>query len=186
MTDPTAKPWWQSRTIIGALVSLLAVLAGAIGLPLTETDQVQLTNVLVALGGAAGTLLTILGRIRASRPVKGGGVPPLAAFALMAALGLGGPVACAYTAAETPAQKIYAIQSDYQAVQRVATAYLETDRAGTEVVAAIRRLDAAAYSAVGEARRAVRVGDSPAIPAALAAARHAVMAFSDYMRERRP
>lgn len=68
------KPWWQSRTILGAGVAAGSVLGGiAFGFSLDgETQQLltdQTTAFVVAGGALGGTLLSIWGRFKASRPV---------------------------------------------------------------------------------------------------------------------
>lgn len=63
------KTWYQSRTIWGALVAILASLAHAGGFSLTATDQGQIADALVSLVGAAGGLVAIWGRVRATSKV---------------------------------------------------------------------------------------------------------------------
>lgn len=68
------KPWWQSRTIIGAGIAGGSILGGiGFGFSLdAETQRLvadQTTAFLVAGGALGGTLLTIYGRFAASRPV---------------------------------------------------------------------------------------------------------------------
>lgn len=62
-----AKPWWQSRTILGALVVMLAQVARLAGL---EIDSAALTDVLLGLAELAGAALTLYGRLRATQPVR--------------------------------------------------------------------------------------------------------------------
>lgn len=64
------KTWYQSRTIWGALVAILASLAHAGGFSLTAADQGQMADALVSLAGAAGGLLAIWGRLRATSKVN--------------------------------------------------------------------------------------------------------------------
>lgn len=92
-------------------------------------------------------------------------------MAVLLALALG---ACAAQEAETPAQTVYALQSDYAAAQVAALGYLESAAPTPTVVAAIRDADAAAMDALTAAQTAVRAGDNPALPALIATARHAV------------
>ena len=68
------KPWWQSRTIVGAGIAGGSVLGGiAFGFSLdSETQQLltdQTTAFVVAGGALGGTLLSIWGRFNASRQV---------------------------------------------------------------------------------------------------------------------
>lgn len=69
-----AKPWWQSRTMIGAAVTGGSVLGGlAFGLTLdAETQRVladQATTWIIATSMLGGTVLTIVGRARATKAV---------------------------------------------------------------------------------------------------------------------
>ncbi|QRI64383.1 hypothetical protein JQ506_05085 [Shinella sp. PSBB067] len=64
------KAWYQSRTVWGALIAILASLAHAIGVEVTAGDQAELADLLVAAVGAAGGLMALVGRISASRRVK--------------------------------------------------------------------------------------------------------------------
>lgn len=105
---------------------------------------------------------------------------------LVLGLAFGGPVACGtvqVTRADgsTPAQTVYAIQSDYNAALSAAVEYVESGRASPEARKAIVRLDDVAYSAIAAAREAVRSGDPPTIPAAIAAARAAVAELVAYV-----
>lgn len=60
------KPWYNSRTIWGALVAVAASLGGMIGVPVDVADQAELTDLIlqaVSLGGAA---LALIGRMAAT------------------------------------------------------------------------------------------------------------------------
>ena len=61
-----AKPFWQSRTIIGAVVTLAAMLAG---FRHVKIDVANLTDILADLAGVVGTLLVIWGRFKATKPI---------------------------------------------------------------------------------------------------------------------
>lgn len=65
--DQDAKPIWQSRTIIGAAVTVFALVAGFKNF---KVDVGNLTEILVQVAGLVGTALAIYGRIKATRPVK--------------------------------------------------------------------------------------------------------------------
>lgn len=59
------KPWWLSKTIIGALVTLIGTAVG-----MDADGMQQLTGELVTLAGAA---LAVYGRIKANTPIRGVG-----------------------------------------------------------------------------------------------------------------
>jgi hypothetical protein len=62
-----AKPFWQSRTIIGAVVALVALFAGFRNV---KIDAANLTDILVQVAGLVGTALAIWGRFQATQPIK--------------------------------------------------------------------------------------------------------------------
>jgi hypothetical protein len=181
----TSKALWQSRTIVGLVIAALAMVLDRWGYRIDPALQGDLVNLIAMIGEVGGLAVAAWGRVVASKSIRVTGAGP-AALAVLLVLGLAtaGPIACASLAGETPAQKVYGIQADYMAAQEVAAAYLDSGRADAEAVLRIKQLDAAAWSAVGEARRAVRAGDSPALPAAMAAARHAVAALAAYLSDR--
>ena len=69
-----AKPWWQSRTMIGAAItggSALGALAFGFSLD-AETQRVladQVTTWIIATAMLGGTVLTIVGRAKATKAV---------------------------------------------------------------------------------------------------------------------
>lgn len=62
--DPT-KPWYQSKTIIGAIVTGLATVAQIAGVEVTEQETQVFVTALTAVGQAIGIGLTIYGRVKA-------------------------------------------------------------------------------------------------------------------------
>ncbi|EYR81175.1 MULTISPECIES: hypothetical protein [unclassified Shinella] len=65
-----AKAWYQSRTVWGALVAILASLANAAGVEVTAGDEGELADLLVAAVGTLGGLVALYGRILARRRVR--------------------------------------------------------------------------------------------------------------------
>lgn len=67
------KPWYASKTIIGAAVTALALVAGFFGVTIDEaTKQVlieQSTALLSAGGILVGVVLTIVGRVTARKAI---------------------------------------------------------------------------------------------------------------------
>lgn len=63
MTD--TKPWWQSKTLWGAIVTLASAALGLAGLDLGDADRQALTELLTSLGAALGGVIAIFGRIKA-------------------------------------------------------------------------------------------------------------------------
>lgn len=68
----TLKPWYQSKTIWGALIAVLASLLQLSGHPLNLEDQAQLADIAVTLAGAAGAALAVYGRIVARGDIDTG------------------------------------------------------------------------------------------------------------------
>lgn len=183
-----SKHWYLSKTIWGAIIALLATILKAAGVPLPDDVQADMVDLALTLAGSCGAMLAIYGRVKAQTGIGGGDVPPkigptalLAGF-LMVGLLTGGPVACASRAGESPAQIVYGIQADLNMGQRAALAVLQSGQIGEDAKDAIKRLDAAAVDAVKAAQDAVRRGDDPAMPAAIATARNAVDALLTYLK----
>lgn len=63
MTD--IKPWWQSKTLWGALVTIGSAALGLAGLDLGDADREALIELLTSLGAAIGGVIAIFGRIKA-------------------------------------------------------------------------------------------------------------------------
>lgn len=69
---PVAKPWWTSRTVIGLLASVLAMIAGRLG---WSIDDGQITEMLLRAVELGGLALAAWGTVRRSAPID----PTLAA-----------------------------------------------------------------------------------------------------------
>ena len=67
MTD--IKPWWQSKTLWGAIVTLGSAALGLAGLDILDTDREALIELLTSLGAAIGGLIAIFGRITAKNRI---------------------------------------------------------------------------------------------------------------------
>jgi len=59
------KPWWQSKTLWGAIVTIGSAALGLAGYELGDADREALTGLLTSLGGALGGVIAIIGRIQA-------------------------------------------------------------------------------------------------------------------------
>jgi uncharacterized membrane protein len=64
------KPWYMSKTIIGAVITVLALVAGVFGYGIGAEDQAALADYAVTIGGVVGGLLAIYGRVKASKDIK--------------------------------------------------------------------------------------------------------------------
>lgn len=61
------KYWYQSKTVWGALIAILASVLQAGGFELDEGAQGELVEGIVALMGAVGGLLALYGRLSADK-----------------------------------------------------------------------------------------------------------------------
>ncbi len=59
------KVWWQSKTVWGAIIALLASTATLAGIDLDARLQDELADLVVAALGIAGAVLAWVGRARA-------------------------------------------------------------------------------------------------------------------------
>ncbi|SMD10937.1 hypothetical protein [Rhizobium sp. RU36D] len=67
-----AKLWYQSKTIWGGLIAVLAAAARLAGLEIGADIQAELVDAAMTLAGAIGGLLAIYGRLAATKPILGG------------------------------------------------------------------------------------------------------------------
>ena len=64
-----SKPWYESITIWGNVVSMLAIVAGVLGYTISPEAQATIVAAASALGAAVGTVISIVGRKQADQPV---------------------------------------------------------------------------------------------------------------------
>jgi hypothetical protein len=67
MSELEAKPWWASRTIIGAFAVFLGMALRASGIDLLNEELTALLTVLLEAGGAT---LAVVGRIKARKAIR--------------------------------------------------------------------------------------------------------------------
>lgn len=63
------KPWYQSKTVWGALIAMAAPLVEMIGLSVDEGMKGELADHMVSLVSAFGGMLALYGRMVATRPI---------------------------------------------------------------------------------------------------------------------
>ena len=66
VTPAPAKPWWQSRAVLGLLASVLAMIAGRMG---WSIDDGQITEMLLRAVELGGLVLAAWGTVRRSAPI---------------------------------------------------------------------------------------------------------------------
>lgn len=192
------KAWWQSRTIMASLVTILISTLGAFKIYLPEDIQGQLTDALLALVTALSGAATIYGRLKAEKNIAI--KPPLppsggtgAGLALIFAMSLS-LTACETMktvtppAPKTPQQAVFLAESQYGVALKVALKYESLPRCGAAaaalcsdaaIVAKIRLSQLAARAALDAAESTVRnpVFGVSAMESAVIAATNAVQAF---------
>jgi hypothetical protein len=67
MSDTETKPWWASRTIIGAFAVFLGMGLRASGIDLLNEELTAILTILLEAGGAT---LAVYGRVRARKAIK--------------------------------------------------------------------------------------------------------------------
>lgn len=72
-----SKPWWRSRAVWGAVVAILAALAGLFGKAVSADQQAEAVNLLMqavdlfaVAGGVGGGALALWGRLRATTVIS--------------------------------------------------------------------------------------------------------------------
>jgi hypothetical protein len=63
------KPWYLSSTILGAITTGLISLLGIFHISIGDL-QTQISGALLAIGTAVSTIITIWGRIRATKKIS--------------------------------------------------------------------------------------------------------------------
>lgn len=63
------KPFWQSKTIIGSFISILAVVLGFFDIGLDEASQSDIVDAILAITASTGSLLAVYGRIKAEKKI---------------------------------------------------------------------------------------------------------------------
>ncbi|MBU2328755.1 MAG: hypothetical protein KJ755_15630 [Alphaproteobacteria bacterium] len=65
------KPWYQSKTIWGALIAIASPLLGRAGLDVGGAEQAEIAEAMTTLAGTVGGLLALYGRLTATKGVGG-------------------------------------------------------------------------------------------------------------------
>jgi hypothetical protein len=65
------KPWYQSKTVWGALIAIGSPLLRHAGFDLGSAEEAQLADALTTLAGTLGGLLALYGRLSATKGVGG-------------------------------------------------------------------------------------------------------------------
>jgi hypothetical protein len=65
-----AKPWWQSRGVIGSAVGIAVSVAVACGVQLPDGFGDQAAEVVFGISGAIAGAVALWGRIKAQKAIK--------------------------------------------------------------------------------------------------------------------
>lgn len=190
---PTALPWWRSKIIVGAAVSILTKLLVASGLvgDLAPADSEEITNLILLVIGGVGDLVAIGSRvaqkhaptITATKPPAG--VLSMFALALLTPMLLAG---CNLSSTLPPPSSVSGASHsvlDEQTGVLVTDAYTAASLAASLAIktgvvskpATVRKigeLDNRAYTAVLAVRSAYQAGNASSYNSAIADARAAV------------
>lgn len=195
---PLELPWYKSKVIVGALISILAkllVITGLVG-DFTDADTAQVTDLVLIMFGALGDLIAIGARVRQkyAPPIvsgsggKGGG-GAIRAFSLtfvcLLVIPLAGCASSLNQVPTSPAAVADQIKVDEQAALTLTLAYtgaakaaalaIETGLVSDPIaIARIGELDDRAYVAVKAAESAYRAGNADSYAEALQEASSAV------------
>jgi hypothetical protein len=64
-----AKPWWQSKGVIGSIVGIAVSAAVAFGVQLPEGFGEDATGIVMGLSGAVASALALYGRVKAAKTI---------------------------------------------------------------------------------------------------------------------
>lgn len=194
MQVPVAMPWWRSKVIVGAGISIILKVLVLTGLTqeIAPADQTQIIDLVMLVISGIGDLVAIGARvtqkyapaIRASGPTRmGANFVPMLAMALVLPLALAG---CAsFNPGEGPRtyadqtlvdeQAGYAITTAYTAAAEAASLAIETGLVtDPEAITRIGQLNDRAYAFVLGVRQAYEAGNSTDYVTALREARMAI------------
>jgi|APTNR8051073442_1049403.scaffolds.fasta_scaffold04346_5 hypothetical protein len=182
MTTTAAKPWYESRTLWGAIVTAIAMIVQASGIEVPDAEQQRLIDLLTHLGEGFGLVLVIWGRIAArKRLTVSGGTGIALALALASMLGACDPNRDQPVTAQSPAQQAYLVDEQYaQRVQPAILAYVTSPSADPTVKARLQKLDARVNAELDRMWRDVGSHGWDASVAASAAARAVLAELEAY------
>jgi hypothetical protein len=64
-----AKPWYQSTSVIGSIVTLASMVLALSGVNVSEAQASQLADKLMLVGMGVGGVLSLVGRLKADQPI---------------------------------------------------------------------------------------------------------------------
>jgi hypothetical protein len=64
------QKWYQSKTIWGVVVAVIAMILKQFGKEIGAEDQANLVNILLSVAEYGGSLFAIYGRVRATKAIQ--------------------------------------------------------------------------------------------------------------------
>lgn len=68
--EENQKPWYQSTAIIGSIVTIIALVAGAFNYTIDSQMQEGIVELVSVVIGVIGSAVAIVGRVTASKTIK--------------------------------------------------------------------------------------------------------------------
>jgi protein-S-isoprenylcysteine O-methyltransferase Ste14 len=65
-----SKKWYQSKTILASIVTVIALIAGGFNLTIDAQTQGNVVELVSVVVGVIGSVVAIWGRIQASKTIK--------------------------------------------------------------------------------------------------------------------
>ena len=64
------KVWYMSRSILGSIVTIIALVAGLFNLTIDTETQNGIVELAMVIAGVFGSFVAIIGRIKASKTIE--------------------------------------------------------------------------------------------------------------------
>ena len=65
-----SKKWYESKGVWGGVISVIAIILGVFGYNITPEDQQTIVASLAALGATVGSIVAVVGRVKATKQIK--------------------------------------------------------------------------------------------------------------------
>ena len=64
------KAWYESKGVWGGVVAVAVIVMGVFGYTITPEDQEKVVLALTAIGAAAGSIVSVVGRYKATKRIR--------------------------------------------------------------------------------------------------------------------
>ncbi len=168
----------KSPTFWTAIVLIASSILSFFGFNVDDAQKTEMATYFGELVAPISGLILLWRKIKSTKSAK------MLVFAISMPLALSMLSACASQTAETDVQKVYALQAEFNIVQEAALAYVTSEQAEPEIKLTIKRLEGITYASVKAAQKAVVSGNTPALPALIAAGKEALTELTNYLLEK--